>query len=104
MGYIGTFPRNTTAVMGIPTGKLNQIFTIINNFLSGFTYQATEVPNGSITVFTFPGAQVQPSFIVVDYAQKPAIAKNENVNWTWNQGTKQATLQTPAAEDIFAIK
>lgn len=74
------------------------------------TLLATQVPNGSISVFTFATATAQPKFLVIDYAQKPAVAANGLVNWTWNNGTKQATLNTvgnqcpPPNEDIYAIE
>lgn len=64
---------------------------------------ATEIPNGTRTVFTFALATAQPSFIVADYAEKPATAANGSVLWTWNAGLLQATMTTPPTEDIYGI-
>lgn len=71
---------------------------------SGLTVlNATETPNGNITVFTFAGASAQPTFIVADNALTRATTKSGTVNWTWNGGTKKATLTIPPADEIFAI-
>lgn len=84
---------------GTPSNPLHAIGT------GGFSTDIpSETPNSIITVFTFPTVSVQPSFVVVDYAMKPATAKNGYVNWTWNGLLKQVTLSTPAQEDIFSIK
>lgn len=78
---------------------------VINALGGGFTILLpTETPNGTLAVFTFPSATAKPSYLVVDYAQKPATAKNGSVNWTWNNSTKQATLSTPPQEDLYAIQ
>lgn len=71
---------------------------------SGFsTLSATQTPNGVITVFTFSGASAQPSYLVVDGLWKLPTNKDSTVNWTWNSGTKQATLSVPAQDDIFGV-
>lgn len=71
---------------------------------AGFTaLTATETPNGNITVFTFAAATAQPSYLVVDNVWMKAISKAGTVNWTWNSGTKQATLAIPPNDDIFGI-
>jgi hypothetical protein len=64
---------------------------------------ATETPNGSTTVFTFAAATAKPSYIVADNVWMKATSKAGTVNWTWNSGTKQATLSIPPNDDIFAI-
>ena len=70
----------------------------------GFTLlQATETPNGAITVFTFPSAAAQPNFIVMDNAMMRATTKSGAVNWTWSAGPKQATMTVAPNEDIVAI-
>ena len=72
---------------------------------SGFTIlTATETPNGNLTDFTFPTATAQPSFILADFAQKPAVNADGTVNWTWNNGTKVASLSVPPTNDISAIQ
>ena len=71
---------------------------------SGFTtLAATETPNGSTTVFTFSSASAQPSYIVADNVWLRATSAASTVNWTWNSGTKQATLTIPPNDDIYAI-
>lgn len=71
---------------------------------SGFTaLAATETPNGSITVFTFSTATAQPSYLVVDNVWLKATTKSGTVNWTWNNGTKQATLTIPPNDDIWGV-
>ena len=72
---------------------------------SGLTVlTATETPNGVLTVFTFSGASAQPSFIIIDNAFTRATTKSGTVNWTWNNGTKKATLTVPPADEIFALE
>jgi len=34
MGYIGTFPKNTTAVLGVPIGKINDLTIKVNNIVN----------------------------------------------------------------------
>lgn len=69
----------------------------------GFTtYASTEIPNGSITVFTFPLATAQPSFIISDNVWMKAVTKSGTVNWTWS-GT-QATMKISPQDDIQAVK
>lgn len=71
---------------------------------SGFTeLAATEIPNGSTTVFTFSLASAQPSYIVSDNVWQKATSKAGTVNWTWNNGTKKATMTIPPNDDIYAI-
>lgn len=64
---------------------------------------ATETPDGSITVFTFPSATAQPSYLIVDNVWMRATTKSGSVNWTWSAGLKQATLSIPPNEDIIGI-
>lgn len=71
----------------------------------GFTtIDATEIPNGVRTVFTFPTATGQPAFIVSDNAMMRATTANGTVNWTWNAGTLEATMTIPPNEDIVGIE
>lgn len=78
--------------------------TISSTGGSGFTQlSATETPDGSITVFTFSTASAQPSFLVVDNVWMKATTATGGVNWTWNNGTKKATLTIPAVDDIWGV-
>lgn len=109
MGYIGTFPRNTTTVMGLPIGKINdlnaRVSTLEKNSASGFTtLPPTETPNGTITVFTFSTATAKPTFIISDNAMMQATTKSGTVNWTWNNGAKQATMVIAPSDDIIGLK
>lgn len=71
---------------------------------SGFTeLSATEIPDSSITVFTFALASAQPSYIVSDNVWQKATSKAGTVNWTWNAGTKKATMTIAPQDDIYAI-
>lgn len=65
--------------------------------------ESDETPDGNRTVFTFSTATAQPTFIVSDNAHMRATTKSGTVNWTWNAGTKQATMIIPPQEDIVAI-
>jgi len=70
----------------------------------GYTVLAsTEIPDGIITVFTFASATAQPTFMLIDFAQKPAVNRDSSVNWTWAAGPKQATIAIPPYNDISAI-
>lgn len=71
---------------------------------SGFTVlAATETPDGSRTTFTFALAAAQPTFLVLDGMQKPATSKAGATLWTWNNGTKVATVIIPPNDDIYGI-
>ncbi len=64
---------------------------------------ATETPNGNLTVFTFAAAAAQPTYLVVDNVWMKATTKAGTTNWTWNNGTKKATLSIPATDEIYAF-
>lgn len=64
---------------------------------------ATQTPNGVITVFTFAAATAQPSAIVSDNVIMRATTGAGTVNWTWNNGLKQATMTIPPQDEIFGI-
>lgn len=69
---------------------------------SGMTIlSATETPNGTTTVFTYPSATAKPSFIVSDNVWLRDVSKAGTVNWTWS-GT-QATLTIPSIDENYAI-
>ena len=71
----------------------------------GFTLlTATETVDGSRTTFTFASATSQPNFIVQDGAMMRATTSRGTVNWTWNSGTKVATMSIPPQDDIAAIQ
>lgn len=71
---------------------------------SGFTQlTATETPDGTITVFTFAAASAKPSYLIVDNVWMRSTTKSGSVNWTWNAGSKQATLTIPPSEDIVGV-
>ena len=68
------------------------------------TLAATETPNGSTTVFTFASATAKPHFVMSDHVWMPSTdADGVTVNWTWNNGTKKATMTIPPYNDIIAI-
>lgn len=67
------------------------------------TLAATETPNGSRTIFTFSTATAQPSYIVSDGVFMKSVAASGTINWTWNAGSKQATMAVPPTDDNYAI-
>jgi hypothetical protein len=73
--------------------------------VSGFTkLTATGVPNGSLSSFVFSAAATQPSYIVSDGVWYESVDEASNTNWTWNGGTKTATLSMPPpSRSIFAV-
>lgn len=78
--------------------------TIASTGGGGFsTLDATETPDGINVVFTFSTASAKPSYIVADGVWTKATGKNGQVNWTWNAGAKQATLNVAPISDIYAI-
>lgn len=78
--------------------------TISSSGGSGFTtLTATETPNGVLTVFTFALASAKPSFILSDGVWMEDTAQDSTVNWTWNNGTKKATMTIPPASAIKGI-
>lgn len=88
---------------GVTITTVNGVKTISASSSGFTTLTATETPDGSATVFTFAAAAAQPSYLVVDNVWlRPTTAKG-TVNWTWNAGLKQATLTSPAADEIFGI-
>lgn len=71
----------------------------------GFTtLLATETPDGSRTVFTFPSATAKPTFIISDNAQQRSVTSSGTVNWTWDNAAHQATMTIPPQDDIIGIK
>lgn len=80
---------------------INANFAALNTALQ--PQVATEAVDGSRTVFTFPTLDEQPTFIILDNAQMQATTSRGNVNWTWNQSTKQATMMVTPQDDIVAI-
>lgn len=71
---------------------------------SGFsTLAPTETPNGSRQIFTFSSAVAQPSYIIADGAWMVPTAKDGTVAWTWNAGSKQATMTIPPTDDIIGV-
>lgn len=93
---------------GAPTITHDQAGVTSLSFASGgggglTALTATETPNGSITIFTFSAASAQPTYLVVDNVWMKATSKAGTVNWTWNGGTKKATLAVPADDDIWGV-
>ncbi len=72
---------------------------------SGFTVLNTaSTVNGSNQTFVFSTATAQPTFIVSDGIYFTALDSNGNTQWSWNAGTKTATLTIPPPiNSIFAI-
>jgi hypothetical protein len=80
-------------------------FTIVGGAGGGFTaYDSTEIPDGTITIFTFPTIPSQPTYLRIDNTLTKAVSKSGGINWTWDNGLKQATLSVPPQDDIEAIK
>ena len=88
---------------GATITRNNDTVTIIPGAGSLTALQATETPDGNQTVFTFSAATAQPSYIRADNVLLKPTSKSGTVNWTWNSGTKQATLTVPPQDDIEAI-
>jgi hypothetical protein len=87
---------------GVVHSLVNGLPTITITGGSGATYiTPNETPNGNITVFTFPTATAQPSYIWRDGTRMKATAPSGTVNWTWNAGAKTATLSIPANDDCY---
>jgi len=77
-----------------------------NKIISAAGFQiltATEIPNGVLTIFTFPSATAKPSFIISDNVMMRATTSKGTINWTWNAGTKQAVLTIPPSDDIAVV-
>ncbi len=86
------------------TKNANGVSTIASTGGAGFsTLTATETPNGVLAVFTFAGASAKPSCLVVDNVWMKATTASGTVNWTWNDGLKQATLTIPSVDDIWGV-
>lgn len=71
MGYIGTFPANTTTVMGIPIGKLNDLNNRVKALeAGGGGVGAWKTPieavaaDGSVTIFTVGSSA--PTDVIAD--------------------------------------
>lgn len=64
---------------------------------------STETVNGIISTFTFAGASSQPWAIIADNVLMQAVANDGTVNWTWNSGTKKATMTSTPQDDIVAL-
>lgn len=89
---------------GISITNANGVKTIVATGGAGFsTLAATETPDGSTTVFTFATATAQPSYLVVDNVWMKATTAAGTVNWTWNGGTKKATLTIAPVDDIWGV-
>ena len=88
------------ATLTIP--PTDDIYALVASNFSLLYAEATEIPNGIITVFTFPATSTQPVFLFIDGIQTQATSSSGTVNWTWNTGTKQATLSVPPLDDIYA--
>lgn len=88
----------------VTISNVNGVKTISASGGSGFTtLTATETPDGLTSIFTFAAATAQPSFLLLDFVWTPAVSKNGTVNWTWNNGTKKATVNVPPLADILGV-
>lgn len=65
---------------------------------------ATEIPNGSRTSFTFSTATAKPDYIVMDNVWMKDTSSSGTVNWTWDNGTKVATMSVPPVDDIWGLE
>lgn len=77
---------------------------VISATSGGFTsLDPTQTPDGSRTTFTFAAALAKPSYIIQDGIWMKATSKAGTINWTWNSGTKVATMTIPPIDDIEGI-
>jgi hypothetical protein len=89
---------------GVTITQSNGVKTISSSGVAGFTtLVATETPDGTILVFTFAAATAKPSFIILDGVWTQDTGKNGTVNWTWNNGTKKATVAIAPLSDILGV-
>lgn len=105
-GYVhGGGITRLTAGSNITITKLaDGSYRITSTGGSGFsTLAATEAPNGNLKVFTFSTASAQPTYLVVDNVWMKAMSAGGTTNWTWNNGTKKATLTVSAQDDIWGV-
>lgn len=101
--YIDIIPGSNITITDSLVGGLHSI-TISASAGGGFsTLAATETPDGIIKVFTFSGASAKPSFLVVDNVWMRDTTALGTVNWTWDNGTKKATLSITPVDEVFAI-
>ena len=103
---IDTVARNIKFGANLTTTRSSDgVITVTASGGSGFTaLAATETPNGSRTTFTFAGASAQPSYLVVDNVWLKAISAAGNTNWSWNNGTKVATVTIPPNDDVWGVQ
>lgn len=85
------------------TRNINGTYTVAASSSGSTPLVATETPNGVLTVFTFTTATAKPSYIFSDNVRLAATSKAGTVNWTWNNGTKKATMTIPPNDDIEGI-
>jgi len=86
------------------SASLNRFEPITPSGGTGMTQlTATEIPNGTRTVFTFSSASAKPSFIVADNVWLKETTKSGFTNWSWSAGLKQATLTIPPNEDVWGV-
>lgn len=100
MGYF-VLPPKTTAVQGIPIGKLNDLQNQINKLNpssgSGFQVPTSGAVNGTNNSFTWATA---PNVLVVDNGRAMrSTSADGTVNWT---GTTTTVLTIAPNNDIFA--
>lgn len=87
------------------TGTGFELATISSG--GGFTpLNTASTVDGSNTAFIFLTAIAQPTFIVSDGLEYAALNAAGANQWTWNSGTKTATLVTisPPTQSIFGIQ
>lgn len=105
IGYVHGGGDTLAAGTGYTVVKNTDGTTSLVITTSGFTaLDATETPNGTLTVFTFPSATAKPSYIISDNVLMKATTKAGTVNWTWDNATKKATMTIPPTDDIEGIK
>lgn len=90
--------NNTTVEVSSVLGGLK----VKINASGGFTeLAATGTVNGLNKAFTFTK---QPSYIVSDGAWYKMDDSNGNIQWSWNAGSKTATIIIPPTTSIFGIQ
>ena len=109
-----TLIENLAALPASPLGQFIQktgMNTFQNASPSGapgtaaiYKVQTPFTIDGNTYFYKFIGLTTTPTFLVIDYAQKPSSAANGSANWSWNVVTNTAQiLTTPPQEDIYAV-
>lgn len=95
-----TIPRNTTAVQGIPTGKLNDLYNrVVALENSGIVASGFQAPLSGGLSGTNMWA-VAPKAIVVDGQTLQQVQQDGTANWT---GSTTTVLLVQPNFSVFAV-